>query len=145
MLTPTVNFYPYEITSSTILVFGAKNITATTTTRYLFPSYGDSTAPTAPGGSDTPPSYRMPRAGTIRKMYVRQNAPKGNGEDIVYTLIKNGAPTTLTTSIASTAYDASDLVNSVAIAQGDLLDIEVTKALSIGTSPVDILITMEFV
>lgn len=148
MPTPIVNFYPCALTvmgGGAVLVFGAKNVAATTATRYLFPSYSDTAAMTAPGGPDTPPSYRVPKAGTIRKMYVRQNDPKGNGEDIVYTLRKNGIATGLTATLASTDYDASDLVNSVVVAQGDLLDVEVTKALSVGTSPTDLFVTMEFV
>jgi len=47
-------------------------------------------------------------------------------------------------SLAANAADASDLVNSVVVAAGDLIDIEVTKASSIGGGLRDIMATLEF-
>lgn len=120
------------------LMFGNDSVTATTTTRYLLPGYGESTARTGPV------QYRVARAGTLKNMRVRQNTGAGNGNNIVYTLRKGGAAQTLTVTIASTANDASDTTHSVTVAANDLLDIEVTKGASVATSPSDIVLTMEF-
>jgi hypothetical protein len=124
--------------SSAILAFGADNVSATTTTRYLDPWFDDSQAPTAPI------QFRAPRAGTLRNMRVRHNITAGDGDPIVYTMRINSVASLLTVSLASTASDGSDLVNTVAVAAGDLVDLEVTKADAVGTSPSDIIATMEF-
>lgn len=120
------------------VTWGNNTVQATTTTRYLTPWYDDVLAPTAPI------QWRIPRAGTFRNMRVRHNTTAGNGNLIVYTLRVNSVASTLAVSLASTAADGSDLANSAAVAAGDLLDIEVTKALAIGSSPVDITLSMEF-
>jgi hypothetical protein len=132
------------VSGSAIIMFGAQNISAAVATRYLYPGFSNNQAPTAPAAPDTPPSYRVPRAGTIRNLYLRQNDPRGNGNVITYTLLKNGVATALTVTIASTAYDASDLVNSVAVAQGDRISFQSNHLIGLGTSPYDIFATMEF-
>lgn len=119
-------------------LFGANNVASSTTDRYLYPSYNDQQAQT------TPIQYRVPRNGTFQGMRVRHNDPRGNGNAIVYTLRVNGTPTTLTVSLASNAADGSDLVNSVVVSAGDLIDIEVTKASGVGTSPRDVIASLEF-
>jgi hypothetical protein len=120
------------------ILFGADALTATTTTRYLYPGYSNSLAQV------TPVQYRVPRSGVIRNMRVRQNTTAGNGNTIVYTFRKNAAAQTLTATLASTATDGSDLINSFPVAAGDLLDVAVTKALNIAGSPTDIVVTAEF-
>jgi hypothetical protein len=82
--------------------------------------------------------------GSLRNMRVRQQIPAGNGNAIVYTLRVNGVASALAVSILSTAQDGSDLVDTVAVVAGDEIDIQVTKALAIGTSPNDIEVTMEY-
>lgn len=118
-------------------IFGNNSVTATTTTRYLVPGYTAGTAPTAPV------QYRLPSAGTVRRLRVRHNTGAGNGLAIVYTVRINGVASAVTVSLASTATDGSDLVNTVAVAAGDLIDIEVTKAASVGTSPAEIMASLE--
>ena len=122
----------------TTLVWGSGSVSATTTTRYLQPGFDTGTAPTSAV------QIRVPQAGTIKNLFIRQNTTAGNGNAIVYTLRKNGAAQTLTVSIASTTQNGSDVTHSFAVAQGDTLDIEVTKAASVGTSPSDITATVEF-
>ena len=121
-----------------LLGFGANNVAATTTTRYLFPWHSDNQGETAPT------QYRFTRAGTLRNFRLRHNAPAGNGNDIVYTVRINNAATALVITLASTGTDGSDLVNSVVVAAGDLIDVEVTKALGIGASPINIESSLEF-
>lgn len=135
----TFTMYPPGMTvSSAILSWGNDAIGTTTTTRFLTPWYSDTLAQT------TAIRWRAPRAGTAKNLRVRHNTTAGNGNSIVYTLRVNGVASALTVSLASTGSDASDLVNTVAIAAGDLLDLIVTKALSIAGSPSDITAVMEF-
>ncbi len=122
-----------------IVAWGDNSVVATTTTRYLTPYYHDAEAQTSPI------QFRVPRAGLFRNLRVRHNTPNGNGNAIVYTLRVNGVASALTASLASTSNDASDLINSVSVAAGDLVDIEVTKALAVGTSPSDIIAVVEFI
>lgn len=120
-----------------ILLWGNSNVSGTTTTRYLTPGYTDATAPTSAV------QFRVPSAGTVRKLRVRQNVGAGNGNNIVYTVRKNGSAQALAVTIASTSQDGSDLSNTFTVAAGDLLDIEVTKASSVGTSPSNVTATVE--
>lgn len=121
-----------------LLLFGANSVSATTADRFLYPSYDDSLAMTSAI------LLPVPRAGTIRNLFVSQTSGAGNGEDIVYEVRVNGAPTGITVTLASTlAGTVSDLVNAVVVAQGDRVDLIVTKALSVGTGPSDITATME--
>ena len=117
--------------------FGSGSIAATTTTRFLSPWYEVAIAPT------TTIQLRMVRAGTMKNLRVRHQTPAGNGNNIVYTVRKNGVNQALTVTMASTASDGTDLVNSFAVAAGDLIDVIVTKAASIGTTPSDVLAEME--
>jgi hypothetical protein len=43
----------------------------------------------------------------------------------------------------STAADGSDLVNTPAVLAGDLIDLEVTKALNTASSPMEIIASVE--
>jgi len=119
-------------------VFGNNGISSTTTTRYLSPGYDNVLAQL------TPPAYISPIKQIARNMYVQHNTPGGNGLPIVYTLRVNGVATSLSVSIASTDTVASNLVDTANIEIGDIIDIEVTKANSIGSSPDDILLTLGY-
>lgn len=123
---------PAAMTTSVPMLFGVDNVTATTTTRYLPAGYSLGSAPA------NVLQYRMPKGGTLRDLRIRHNNPQGNGEPIVYTVRINGVPTALFVSIPSTDADASNLVDTVAVAVDDLIDIEVTKANGVGTSPMEI-------
>lgn len=120
-----------------VLQWGNNSVAATTTTRYLTPGYTDSSAQTAVF------QFRSPRAGTLRNLRVRHNTPAGNGLAIVYRVRINGVASALTVSLASTSSDVADTTNSAAVAAGDLIDIEVTKAASVGTSPGEIIAVCE--
>lgn len=115
-----------------VMGFGARDVNSSTTTRYLWPWFEDSAAGTT--------VLRMPvvRSGTIRNFYVYQNTAGGNGNTIVYTIRKNGVATAVAVTIASNVLAGSDTSNSVSVAAGDTIDIEVTKASSVGTSPQNI-------
>lgn len=120
-----------------ILGWGANSVAASTTTRYLYPWFSDNLAETGPI------QWRAPRAFTARNMRVRHNTTAGNGNAIVYTLRVNSVATALAVSLASTASDGQDLIDAIAVAAGDLVDIQVTKAAAIGSSPTNITLAME--
>lgn len=128
-----------EVTgSSDTLLWGNLSVASNTTTRYLNPSYVPSIAPL------TPIQYRVVRAGTIRNMRIHHNSPSGNGNLVTYTLRTNAAPTALSVSMASTAPDGNDLINTATVAAGDLLDIEISKGASIGDGNIDVISALEF-
>lgn len=120
------------------LMFGTGRINGGTSSRFLFPGYDDGNA------LNDPSQFRISRAGTIQNLRVRHNDPRGNGNAIVYTLRVNGTPTALSASLNSTASDGSDLTNQIVVAAGDLIDIIVTKAASVGSAPRQIVATLEF-
>ena len=124
---------------SSILTFGADSIAAAADTRFLPPGFIDGTASTV-----NEARYVVPRAGTLQRMYVRHNAANGNGNSVVYTVRVNGAPTALTASLASGAIgQASNLVSSVAVVAGDIVDVTAVKALSIGAGNQDSIVSLE--
>jgi hypothetical protein len=123
-----------------VLFWGALQVTGTTTTRYLSPGYdGSGPAPILSGIVQ----FRIPRPGTLRNFYIHQGDPAGNGNPIVYTVRINNVATAILVSVASTATDGSDLVDSVVVAAGDLVDIQVSKAVSTAASPQQIMATIE--
>lgn len=94
--------------------------------------------------STAPIQWTASRAGRLRKFRLLHRAPAGNGNSIVYTLRKNGVATAAVLTLASTGSAVSDLVTEVTVAAGDKLDWEVTKALTIATSPSDVTLTAEY-
>lgn len=113
--------------------FGNTNVSSTSTTRYLTPGFdGTNVAGTSAI------QYKSPVAGTAKNLYIVHNNPAGNGGTITYTLRINGVATALTVGVPSTSASGVDNVHTVAIAVGDLIDIQVTKAGSIGTSPTNV-------
>jgi hypothetical protein len=124
-----------KILGSSQLLWGAGNVAASTTTRYLVPGFDAAVARL------TPVQWRLGYDQILSAPRVRHNDPAGNGGAIVYTLRINGAPTALTLSLASTGSDADD-TTQVAASAGDLVDIEVTKALATGSSPDDVIFSV---
>lgn len=122
--------------ANAIIWFGAGDVSPTTTTRYLYPGYDDDL------GETTNISLISPISGTLSDLYVLHNTTAGNGSAIVYTVRINGVASALSVSLASTSGTGSDLVSSIAVAAGDEIDIEVTKAADVGTSPSDIVVSM---
>jgi hypothetical protein len=125
---------------SAILGFGAGNINAAANTRFLDPWYGGNTSVALLTITDHP----CPRAGTLKNLFVRHNAADGNGNTVVYTVMLNGVATLLTVTLATGAIgQASDLVNSVVVAQGDRIGLRAVKALAIGGASVLVQADME--
>ncbi len=121
------------------LLFGASQVFASTSTRYLFPSYANDGAQTTAIQLEIPSGVTTFNAVRI---LIRHNKPSGNGNDVTYTLRVNNVATALTVTLASTDTSASTSA-TVAIASGDLIDIEITKAAGIANSPDDIVCLLE--
>jgi hypothetical protein len=121
------------------LLFGNDSIGTSTTARFLAPGYSSGSAPTVANAQ-----FRIPTAGTIKTLRVRHNTVGVGAANVTYTLRKNGTGQALTCTMAASGADASDLANSFTVAAGDLLDLTVTKAAGITTSPAGILASVEF-
>ncbi|NJO18686.1 MAG: hypothetical protein HC877_24060 [Thioploca sp.] len=128
-----------EIADGGMILFGASSVAATTTTRYLIPGVASTLAPTVAV------SMAAPRDGTLKNLFIRHNISAGNGNNIVYTVRINSVASSLSVTLASTGNQSSDIVNQINVNQGDLIDIEVTKALAIGATPNGIIASLEFV
>lgn len=121
-----------------LVCWGNNGVAATTVTRYLEPWFDDANAPT------NRIQWVAPRDGTIAGLNVIHNSPAGNGGNIVYTLEVNAGATLLAVTLASTGSTAVNDAEAVAVLKGDLISLEVTKAISIGASPNDIVATANF-
>jgi hypothetical protein len=137
--TPTwipVNEAAFGVPDDT-LVFGAGSVGTTTTSRYLVFGYTPNIAPIMRE------AIRASRAGTCSNLRVRHNTV-GVGGNISYTLYRNGVASALTAAVAASALAGSDLVDQVIVAADDLLELRATKGSSIGSSPAEITVTVEF-
>lgn len=123
------------------LTFGVANIGSSTIVRYLDPWYSAGTAV----GPTTPLQYRLPNGGTLRNLRVRHNAPVGNSNLVTYTVRLDNAATALVLSLAADATDASDLVTEITASPGALIDIEITKAASIGAGALESIASLELI
>lgn len=115
------------------LAFGDQTIAAGSGTRYLHP----------PGGWNTTADTNnvcqiMQGAGSITRLQIKIRLGAGNGEDVVYTVLLNGAPTGLTLTVPSTSAGTFDVSGSVPYVDADEISVEVSKALSVGSSPQDV-------
>ena len=124
--------------ASGMVLWGNSGIGTSTTSRYLSPGYTDAIAPTSSI------QMRVPKAGTIKNLYVRQNTAGVGGVNLTYTVRKNGTNQTLAVTLLATANDANDTTHTFSVAAGDLIDIVVTKAGTITTSPADIIASVEY-
>ncbi len=131
-----------------VFTWGNDNVSATANTTSLNLGSERNTASaigSQPGGG-TENQFRSPRAGIFRNMRVRHNSSAGNGNSVVYTLFINNASTLLTATLASGAIgDASNLINTAAVAAGDIIDMRAIKALSLGSGAVSAMVAVEFV
>jgi hypothetical protein len=124
------------------LTWGDGNLGSSADTRLLHPSYNALSTATTVGNAV---EWVAPRAGTLRNLFVRHNTANGNGNNVVYTVFKNGVATAITVTLATGAIgQASDLVNTVALAQGDVVNITAVKAATIANGNLQSIAVMEF-
>jgi len=120
-----------------VLFWGAGTLALTAVTRFLRPGYQSGLAPTT--------SVRMPitRAGTLQRLFVRCRVAGAGVNNITYTVLLNGVATTLAVSMLPTAVSASNIANTVAVVAGDFVELQVTKAGVIVTTPTDVEVAFE--
>jgi hypothetical protein len=121
-----------------VLLWGASSVAALTADRYLLPGSGAAPA------SATLIQVTMPASGILHDMRVLHNSPAGNGQNLVYTLRVNGVASGLAVTLASTSSAGSDLTNRISVQAGDVVDVKVTRSVSIGASPVNIVVSVGF-
>ena len=111
--------------------FASDVLTATTTTRYLNPTgaWGSGTASVDEIG------ITLQAATILKRLELVIENGAGNGEDIVYTVNLDGAPTGLTLTIPSTSSGAFSIDLDVTATEGQVLTVEAAKALAVGSSP----------
>jgi hypothetical protein len=112
--------------SISVLQFGADGLVSSPGTRYLTPGFANISASIL--------ELAVTRAGTLQNLFTTHSTPGGPGaQPVTYTVLVNGAPTALTTTLlADVAGPASDLVNTVAVAQGDRIAIQVVNLVNLG-------------
>lgn len=122
-----------------LLAWGSGDVGTLADTRYLAPWIDGLLAVLSPV------RFRAPRAGTVKNLRVDHGTVGTGTGTATYTLRVNGAGSVLKTSaVAVTAAGGTDLVNTVTIAAGDLLDLEVVKAGVVTTAPLSVVATVEF-
>jgi len=110
------------------LLFGNDNIGAAAGAVILHPGYSSVTA------NASIFSFPSPRSGTLESLFVRHNLANGNGNLVVYTVLVNGVLTTITVTLATGAIgQISDLIHIAPILRGDLITIQASKALALGS------------
>lgn len=136
----TKNYVDSNDVGAPILMFGSNNINTSTSTRQMLPWNDTGSAPS----TSVPRPIVITRDGTLQNLFI---APKQAGSGSVlltYTVHVNGSPTALiVTMLNDSAVVAFNIVDTVAVLQGDLVTLEVDKAASIGSSPTNIGCTME--
>lgn len=87
--------------------------------------WGDATA--APLATDaTGARTEIDSPGRLKKLRVIRTTTPAGGTSVVYTVRVNGVNTAITCTMANGPTIASDLVNSVAVVPGDVVEIAVT-------------------
>src|SRR5438094_10251743 len=61
----------------------------------------------------------VPTTGSLSRLHIRLTAAPGAGRSYTFALMKNGAATGLTCTVANVATACTDVINAVAIAAGD--------------------------
>lgn len=124
----------------TILVWGNDSVAAPADTRFLDPGRKGTASTTDIS------RFALTRAGTLRNFFVRHNTPAGDGDTITYTVMVNGAATAITVTQASNVTaQVSDLVNTVAVVQGDFISIRAVKNADITNGAINVQATLELV
>lgn len=120
-----------------MLLFGNNAIGTSTSSRYLSPGYENSLAQTSVI------QLRSSVFGILKNFYIRHNSVGTGINNIIYSLRINNVVSSLIITMLPTSSDGSNLVNEEIINVGDLIDILVTKSGTIGSSPQDIIATLE--
>ena len=72
--------------------------------------------------------FTMPFGCLLTRMYVRFDSAPGGADNVVATLFLNGGATALTVNIVGVDVDGSNLVDTVAVAEGDTLSMRLESS-----------------
>jgi hypothetical protein len=122
-----------------VLSWGTDTINTTTTTRFLAPGY------IAAAGTTDVYRIRAPRAGTLRNLHIMQNTVSSSTTNITYTVLVNGVSSALTITMAANVTTAADTADTVVIAKGDQITLQVTKAGTLASAVQQVVVSVEFV
>lgn len=128
------------VSAAEMFIFGASRTLTVAADRWLFPGY----AQADPRNDDTV-RVIAPRAGTLRNLFIEHNVVGGNDpKTLTYTVQLNGIDTLLAVTLLATAASGSNLVNTVAVAQGDELGLRMSKSAVLNSAPQRVVTSMEF-
>ena len=97
------------------------------------------------GDGSVPIAMPLPRAGTIRNLFVQHNDPVGDGDPVVYTLWLNGVATALAISLASNAAGpVGNVAVDVPVLLGDIISVRASRVADIDDGALEIVATMRF-
>lgn len=120
-----------------VVTFGNYEISTTTTTRYLDPGFNGNLAPVSAT------SWRCPADGNIEALFVSHTDLGAAAEPVVYTVMVNGVATSVSCTVNANAASGSDVANTAAVLQGQLVTVRVTKAGTLTTAPTRITATFQ--
>jgi len=122
-------------TNGDTFFFGNVNVGAAADIRYSSPGRDNAAIAVTSDLMQIP----IRKAGTLRQLYVRHNSAGGNGNNVSYVAVVNGVATLITATLASGAVgQASDLVNTVAVAIGDRVSLRIVKEATIASGAVNL-------
>jgi len=122
------------LAAAPVFMWGNKGWGAGTATRYADPFWSGANA-----ASDAL-QMRVPRSGTLRNLFVFARSA-GSG-DFTAQLRVNDVPTALATNVPTGVQQAENTADSVAVNQGDRIDMEIVRTAA--GSPSDVTILAEF-
>jgi hypothetical protein len=128
---------PIKVAGAGPIVFGAGYVFATIKTRYLFVGYSDDPA------EITPHQVLAPKTGIVKNLRIIHNILGGNANPITYRVRVNGIATLINVVIPANAASGIDITNTAPVTAGQPIDIEVTKVLSVGSSPRNVVAIVE--
>jgi hypothetical protein len=109
-----------------VLFWGCQTIPASGAPRYLAPGRIDGSPSLANSDAQNPYRMPLPRGGILRNLFVRHNRNGGAGT-ATYVVHVDGVATAITVALSTNAIgQGSDLVNSVAVVQGQTVGIAET-------------------
>ena len=128
---------------NSVLLFGCKSMTATTTVVSLLPGGQNRAAIT----NESHAEYPVPRDGILKNFLVRHNDPAGNGEKIFYIVFVNNVQTSIFVSLESDQSTGGTNFNStdfVSVSAEDRIAVRAEKSVDVGTGPSEVYASLGF-
>jgi hypothetical protein len=94
---------------------------------------GDTTDPSGTA-ADYERAFVVPKSGVIRCFYIQLDGSPGSGNQIAFTIMKNGVATAVTCTVSGTSAAGNDQVNYFSVAAGDLLALKCVASTTLTAS-----------